>query len=85
MSLFDFFKSPKVEGSATTAKERLQVVIAHERQKAGAPEYLPFLQRDLLEVIKKYVNISDDKLDIKVDSLDGLSTLEVNIELPDRD
>lgn len=85
MSLFGFFKSPKSTGSAATAKERLQVVIAHEREQAGTPDYLPFLQRDLLEVIKKYVNISDDKLDIKVDSLDGLSTLEVNVELPDRE
>lgn len=84
MSLFSFFKKSPAQSSAATAKERLQVVIAHERKSAEAPEYLPHLQQELLEVIKKYVDISEDKIDIKVDSLGGLSTLEVNIELPDR-
>ncbi|CAG35397.1 cell division topological specificity factor MinE [Desulfotalea psychrophila] len=83
MSLFSFFKNEEKPSSAARAKERLQVVIAHERGAVERPDYLPQLQRDLLEVIKKYVDISEDKLDIKVDCIGGLSTLEVNVELPD--
>ena len=84
MSLFSFFRNNKKNSSAAEAKERLQVIIAHERGAAKKPDYLPQLQRDLLEVIKKYVDISDDKLDIKVDCIGGLSTLEVNVELPEK-
>ena len=85
MSLFSFFKNNNKTSSAAKAKERLQVIIAHERGAAKRPDYLPQLQRDLLEVIKKYVDISEDKLDIKVDSVGGLSTLEVNVELPEKE
>lgn len=83
MGLFTFFRSePEVTNSAVQARERLQVIIAHERSCSVKPDYLPQLQHDILEVIKRYVDISEDKLDVKFDSEGELSTLEVNIELP---
>ena len=63
MGLFDFLKAKKT--TAETAKNRLQIIIAQERSHRGGPDYLPLLQRELLEVIKKYVNIDVDA--VKVD------------------
>ncbi|MCF5942648.1 cell division topological specificity factor MinE, partial [Xanthomonas perforans] len=58
MGLLDFLKSKK--NTAETAKNRLQIIIAQERNHRGGPDYLPLMQRELLEVIKKYVNIDAD-------------------------
>ena len=53
MSLLDFFRSRKSQNSASIAKERLQIIVAHERGQRAQPDYLPQLQKDLLEVIRK--------------------------------
>lgn len=84
MSIFKFFlpaaKQPTV---AAQAKERLQILLAHERSDGGAsPDFLPKLQQELLTVIKKYVAIDDDKLAVTLDRDSGRSILEVNVELP---
>jgi len=56
MSLLDYFRTSKV-GSASVAKERLQILVAHERSSRNQPSYLPQLQKELLEVIQKYINV----------------------------
>jgi len=84
MSIFSFFRSaPKT--SAVQAKERLQIVMAHERVGRSGPDYLPMLQQELLAVIAKYVDIDANKVEVKLDRGGDCSTLEVNIELPGRD
>lgn len=84
MSIFSFFRSaPKA--SAVQAKERLQIVMAHERVGRSGPDYLPMLQQELLAVIAKYVDIDDNKVEVKLDRGGDCSTLEVNIELPSRE
>ncbi len=84
MSIFSFFRStPKA--SAVQAKERLQIVMAHERVGRSGPDYLPMLQQELLAVIAKYVDIDDNKVEVKLDRGGDCSTLEVNIELPGRE
>ncbi|WP_431855880.1 cell division topological specificity factor MinE [Azospirillum sp.] len=84
MSIFSFFRSaPKT--SAVQAKERLQIVMAHERVGRSGPDYLPMLQQELLAVIAKYVDIDTNKVEVKLDRGGDCSTLEVNIELPGRD
>ncbi|HYG89982.1 MAG TPA: cell division topological specificity factor MinE [Azospirillum sp.] len=84
MSIFSFFRAaPKA--SAVQAKERLQIVMAHERVGRSGPDYLPMLQQELLAVIAKYVDIDDNKVEVKLDRGGDCSTLEVNIELPSRD
>ncbi|WP_029006957.1 cell division topological specificity factor MinE [Azospirillum halopraeferens] len=84
MSIFSFFRStPKA--SAVQAKERLQIVMAHERVGRTGPDYLPMLQQELLAVIAKYVDIDENKVEVKLDRGGDCSTLEVNIELPGRD
>ncbi|PMZ30318.1 cell division topological specificity factor MinE, partial [Pseudomonas sp. GW247-3R2A] len=56
MNLFDFFSASKKVSTASVAKERLQIIVAHERGQRSTPDYLPALQKELVEVIRKYVN-----------------------------
>jgi len=81
MGLFDFLKAKK--NTAETAKNRLQIIIAQERSSRGAPDYLPLLRRELLEVIRKYVNVDVDA--VKVDLIkDGdHDVLDISVALPE--
>lgn len=82
MSIFDYFKSNK-KNTASIAKERLQVIVAHERSKRNQPDYLPALQREILEVIRKYVNIEQDQIEVQLENNGDCSILELNVTLPD--
>lgn len=83
MGIFSFFKPAKEDQSARVAKERLQVLIAHERAGQNGPDYLPMLKQDILDVIKKYVAVSDDALSVQLESQDNCDVLELNITLPE--
>jgi len=83
MSFFDYFRSKKEPTSAALAKERLQIIVAHERGKRNNPDYLPQMQQEIIDVIKKYVSIDQDKVSVQLDSNDDCSVLEVNVTLPD--
>ncbi|MDH2436091.1 cell division topological specificity factor [Pokkaliibacter plantistimulans] len=82
-SFFDYFRSRK-PNSASVAKERLQIIVAHERSQRQQPDYLPALQKELLEVIKKYVQVAQDDISIQIDNTDNCSVLELNITLPEK-
>jgi cell division topological specificity factor len=84
MSLLSFLVGEK-KNSANVAKERLQIILAHERSGRGAsrPDYLPALQRELLAVISKYVSIEPGDIKVHLERQDNLEVLEVKIELPD--
>ncbi len=84
MSLLDFFRSRKSQTSASIAKERLQIIVAHERGHRAQPDYLPQLQKDLLEVIRKYVPIDQEQVQVELENQGNCSILELNITLPDR-
>lgn len=84
MSIFSFFRSAP-RASAVQAKERLQIVMAHERAGRTGPDYLPMLQQELLAVIAKYIDIDQNKVEVKLDRGGDCSTLELNIELPARE
>lgn len=81
MGMFDFLRAKK--DTASTAKNRLQIIIAQERTSRGGPDYLPLLQRELLEVIRKYVNVDVDA--VKVDLVkDGEhDVLDISVALPE--
>jgi len=83
MSFFDFFRA-RQKPSAIEAKERLQILLAHERSDLAKPDYLPKLHKELLQVIAKYVEIDEDKIHVDFETQGSVSTLEVNIELPNR-
>ena len=84
MGIFDYFLSKKKTSSASVAKERLQILVAHERNKRNAPDYLPLLQQEILQVIRKYVDIDQDHVDVQIDNSNNCSVLELNITLPER-
>ena len=81
MGMFDFLKAKK--NTASIAKERLRIIVAQERSSRGAPDYLPLLQRELLEVIRKYVSVDVDA--VKVDLVkDGEhDVLDISVALTD--
>ena len=82
MSLLDLLLGRK-KNTAATAKDRLQIIIAQERVQSQAPDYLPMLKKELLEVLAKYVNISPDDIRISQEQHDGLEMLELNITVPE--
>jgi cell division topological specificity factor len=82
MSLLDYFRSSK-PSTASLAKERLQILVAHERASRNQPMYLPQLQQELLAVIRKYVNVGQDAITVNFEQDGNQETLELNIVLPD--
>jgi cell division topological specificity factor len=80
MSLLNFFRKRGTE-TASIAKERLQIVLAHERAGRNAPEFLPLLQKEILAVVAKYLDVSDEMIKIHLEKVGGTSVLEINIEL----
>jgi len=87
MALLDYFlrKKEKQVTTASKAKERLQIIVAHERNSRNKqPDYLPQLTEDILTVLRKYIKVSDETFSINLDKKDGdLNVLELNIELHD--
>ena len=82
MSLLDYFRSSK-PNTASLAKERLQILVAHERSSRNRPSYLPQLQQELLAVIRKYVNVDQDAITVNFEQDGNQETLELNIVLPE--
>ncbi|MFT4101440.1 MAG: cell division topological specificity factor MinE [Burkholderiaceae bacterium] len=84
MSLLSFLLGEKRKKTANVAKERLQIILAHERTGRGPhADYLPDLQRELVAVISKYVSINADDIKVHLERQDNLDVLEVKIELPE--
>ena len=77
-----FGNQPK---TAQMAKERLQLIIARERTdaSAGAPDFLPKLQQELIQVISKYVSVNQEDIKVSLEKQGNFEVLEVNIVLPD--
>ncbi len=82
MSIFSYLL-PKKQSSASVAKERLQIIVARERSTRGGPDYLPQLQEELLLVVRKYVPVDQDAVNIQLDRESGCEILELNITLPE--
>jgi len=87
MALLDYFtrKKEKQVTTASKAKERLQIIVAHERNSRNKhSDYLPQLTQDILQVLRKYIKVSDESFSINLDKKEGdLNVLELNIELHD--
>ena len=78
MSLIELLFGKK-QKTAEVARDRLQIIIAQERVKAQAPDYLPTLQKELLEVLSKYVHVSLDDIRISQESQYGVDLLGLSI------
>ena len=84
MNLFDFFRGRQKQSSASVAKERLQIIVAHERGQRSEPDYLPALQKELLEVIRKYVAVDTEAVKVDVVKDGEHDVLDISVSLPDR-
>ena len=87
MNLLDMIFGRK-KASASVAKERLQIILAHERaitdkENQSTPVWLPQLQQELLDVIAKYTQVDRDALKINLEKRDNIELLEINVTLPD--
>lgn len=81
MRLFDFFLARR--GSAPVARERLQIVLAHERALNGTSgELVRLLQEEILAVVARHMRIERDMVHIKLERGSSVSTLEIDIEMP---
>lgn len=83
MSLMDYFRKERSESTASIAKERLQILVAHDRVNSRGPDYLPKMQQELLAVIRKYIAISDDQVHLNLEQQGTTSVLELNVMLPE--
>ena len=84
MGIFDYLLKKGKPNTAAVAKERLQIIVAHERRKRSQPDYLPMMQQEILEVIRKYVHIADDDVSVQLENSEVCSVLELNITLPEK-
>jgi len=77
------FGGDKKTNTASTAKERLMVVVAHQRGFGSAAPYLPQLREEILAVVRKYVHVPDTSVQVQVQQKDGLEVIEMDITLPE--
>lgn len=82
MGLLALFRNKP--STASIAKERLRIIVAQERSTRGAPDYLPLLRRELLQVIHKYVNVDPEAVQVHLDREEGHEVLELSVALPDK-
>ncbi|KAB2899216.1 MAG: cell division topological specificity factor MinE [Dokdonella sp.] len=85
MGLFDLFRS-RPKNTASIAAERLRIIVMQERKAdgRGGHDYLPTLRREILEVIRKYVNVDPDAIDIQITRAGEGEVLELSVNLPDK-
>lgn len=82
MGLMDLFRASR-KGSANVAKERLQILVAHDRAERNRPSYLPKLQQEILTVIRKYVEVDQEAITVTMEQDEHQEILELNIILPE--
>ncbi|WP_421994170.1 cell division topological specificity factor MinE [Roseococcus sp.] len=83
MSWLNYFRREReTSGTASTAKNRLQVIISHERVSRTKDDFLPKLQQELVQVVARYVSIDPDKVQVNLERGGDFSTLAIDIELP---
>jgi cell division topological specificity factor len=80
MSILGFFSRSR---SAPVARDRLQILLAHERALSGRTDLAAVLQKEILAVIARHIPIDQDKVMVKLDRGAQVSTLEIDIEMPD--
>lgn len=70
------------KASAPVARERLQLLLAHERATAGQSDLIAVLREEILSVIAKHVPLDRDRIQVRMERGDTVSTLEVEVEVP---
>lgn len=85
MSFLDHFFTRKRSSSSKVARNRLQILLAHERSagKEGDENLLRTLHREILEVLARHVAVDQDNVNIKLERGQNCSTLEIDIQVPE--
>ena len=78
MKFLDLFRF-KRQSSASLAKERLQIIVSHERRRPSTPDFLPQLQQDILDVVRRYITVTENQIKLSVDRKGDSEILELNI------
>jgi len=76
-----FFNPFRRRGSAPVARERLQILLSHERAARGQTDLLGLLREEILSAIAKHVTVERDNVQVRMDRGVTLSTLEINVEI----
>jgi cell division topological specificity factor len=79
MSIFRFFRS---RDAAPVARERLQILLAHERVALGPGDLVSVLRDELLKTIGRHVEIDPEKVKVTMDRTGAFSTIEIDVEIP---
>ena len=79
MNLFSFLKP---RGTAPVARERLQILLAHERVALGPRDLVTILRDELIATIARHIEFDPEKLSVKMDRAGSVSTLEIDVEIP---
>jgi len=83
MSIIDYLFRSRPKNTASIAKERLQIIVSHERITRNGPDYLPMLRQEIVNVIAKYVQIDQNQVKVELERSGNCSILELNVTLPD--
>jgi cell division topological specificity factor len=79
--IFDFLRRKK-SNTSTVARDRLQVIVAHERKASSQPSWMPEMQKEILAVIAKYISIDQKDLKVEMSNDDDMSVLEISVDCP---
>ena len=79
MNIFSLFARRK---SAPVARERLQILLSHERAAHGNADLIALLEKEVLEAIGKHIEIDPDKVQVKMERRNDVSLLEIDVEIP---
>jgi len=82
MNIMSLIRSKRAK-SASTAKERLSIIISHERTKRNDGDFLPKLKQEIIQVIGKYVELDEEQINIEMHREENHSTIEMNIVVPE--
>ncbi|MFW6076553.1 MAG: cell division topological specificity factor MinE [Hyphomicrobiales bacterium] len=82
MNLLRFFRRAPAPQTAPAARERLQILLTHERSSGNQPDLVAILREEILAVVGKHVKIEPDAVDVRVERGKDISTLEIEVEVP---
>jgi len=83
MKFFNFFcRQPQTRSAAAVAKERLQIIVSHESTRKSGTDIVKQLQKELIEVISKYIKVDQDQIKVQLERTGDHSVLELNVTLP---
>ena len=82
MTLFGLFRRRRAAATADTARERLNFLVAHERVDRAAPDYLPQIKREILEVLANHIQVGGDEVEVRLSRGAEATIIEVSVVLP---